>query len=282
MMIEICIHSSALNISRTTSCWFVFVFTQPQDWTSAATWNNMVSFMNIMWWPLSYGFLWLLTRNEACQFQPHIIWVKPHLHPYADSNCWCRNVQPAGAWYAGDGWESWAAPTALKVVTESLLVPMICAIVDEQINQTKEDTKIRTSFRTFWWYANHIVVNRQAIFSQPKDFWSCWFVFGVLEHIAMDPMVDLFEDFFLSQKDPRDFKKLRGCWGWLQVVSRNLSVGPPKRICTLKDLSRVTGIILRITLKWQCFPTNFEKKLISILGNACMLAVLVGVPSFFR
>ena len=37
-------------------------------------------------------------------------------------------------------------------------------------------------------------------FSQPKDFWSGWFVFGVLEHIAMDPMVDLFEDVCCPKK----------------------------------------------------------------------------------
>lgn len=158
----------ALNISRTTSCWLVFVFTQPQDWTSAATWKNMVSYITL--WSLSYGFLCFITRNEACQFEPHIIWVKPHLHPYADSNCWCRNVQPAGAWYAGDGWEFWAAPTALKVVTESLVVPMIHAIVDEQINQTKEEQMIWTFFRTFWWYTNHIVVNRLAILVNQKTF----------------------------------------------------------------------------------------------------------------
>lgn len=95
---------------------------------------------------------------------------KKHLHPYADSNCWCRNVQPAGAWYAGDRWEFWAAPAALKVVTESLLVPMIRAIVDEQINQTKEEQMIWTFFRTFWWYTNHIVVNRLAILVNQKTF----------------------------------------------------------------------------------------------------------------
>lgn len=187
-----------------------------------------------MWWPLSYGFLWLLTRNEACQFQPHIIWVKPHLHPYADSNCWCRNVQPAGAWYAGDGWEFWAAPAALKVVTESLLVPMIRAIVDEQINQTKEENNLNI-FQNILVIYRHIVVNRQPVFGLPiflallVCFWWSWthrdgsngrFIWGCL----------------LSQKMTlgisRNCRLLRGC----SVVSWNLSPTtyknlPISRIC---------------------------------------------------
>lgn len=120
---------------------------------------------------ITIAFYWIVNRDsQFLTIDDYSTPNKKHLHPYADSNCWCRNVQPAGAWYAGDGWEFWAAPTALKVVTESLLVPMIRAIVDEQINQTKEEQMIWTFFRTFWWYTNHILVNRLAILVNQKTF----------------------------------------------------------------------------------------------------------------
>ena len=230
-----------------------------------------------MWWPLSYGFLWLLTRNEACQFQPHIIWVKPHLHPYADSNCWCRNVQPAGAWYAGDGWEFWAAPAALKVVTESLLVPMIRAIVDEQINQTKEENNLNI-FQNILVIYRHIVVNRQPVFGLPIFFSPLGLFLVILNTPRWIQRQIYLRMLVVPKNDPRDFKKLqvaeRLLSGIMKFKSNHL-----QESADFKNLSRVTGIILRITLKWHVFPTNFAKA--DIHTWKCMHAGCFGWFSFF-